>query len=187
MNVLMRAAATLAAALVVGVTGAVAADLDYDRYPSGGYKRHSAYEDHRYRDIYGPAPIPHKPAPRYYTADPIPVMPPAYVYRERVRERDVDSVYEPRAHRHSDFGSRTRVACVSRDEIKRRLVDEGWRDFHDLDLWDGVARIEARHRGELFVLNVDQCSGSVVSARRIARSDRGPYAYEDDRPRRPYY
>lgn len=193
MNGLIRAAGILAATLVVGVTGAVAADLEYDRAPSG-YKRHSAYEDHRYRDIYGPAPV-HKPAPRYYTAEPVPVVPPAYVYRERVRERDYEPVREPRAYipaeprgySRYDDAPRYRSACVSRDDVKRRLVSEGWRDFYDLDLRDGVARIEARHRGELFVLNVDHCTGSVVSVSKAGRSERGPYAYEDDRPRRPYY
>ncbi len=192
MNRLTLAAGALAASVVLGVTGAVAADLEYDRYPSG-YKRHSAYEDSRYRDIYGPAPAPHRAAPRYYTAEPIPVLPPAYVYRERSRDHDDDDLqprhYAPTYRRDTqrDDDTRYRMACVPREDIKRRLSDEGWRDFQDVELRGGVARIEARRRGEFYVLNVDRCSGDIVNAQKLGRSDGGSYAYEQDRPRRPYY
>lgn len=76
---------------------------------------------------------------------------------------------------------------MPREEIKRRLIDEGWREFQDLELRGGVARIEARRRGDVYVLKVDQCSGDIINAQRWGRSDGGSYAYEQDRLRRPYY
>jgi hypothetical protein len=187
----MLAAGALAAALVVGVTGAVAADLEYDRTPSSD-RRRSAYEDPRYRDIYGPAPIPHRAGRGYYTAEPVPPLPPAYVYRERARDRDDeddDRAYAPPDRRsfRRDHDTRTRTACAPHEEIKRRLIDEGWRDFQDIDLRGGLARIEARRRGDIYVLRIDQCSGDIVNAQRLGRSDGGSTAYEPDRPRRPYY
>lgn len=190
MNTLTLAAGALAAALVAGVTGVMAADLDHDRYRSG-YKRHSGDDAQRYRQSYGPAPIPHRAAPRYDTTEPVPFLPPAYVYRERARDRDDDddrtsAPFDRRGGYRNDE-PRTRTACVSREEIKDRLVDEGWRDFQDIELRGGVAQLEARRRGEFYVLKVDRCSGDIVNAQKLGRSDGGSYAYEQDRPRRPYY
>ena len=190
MNTLTLAAGALAVALVVGVTGAMAADLEHDRHRSG-YGRHSADDDQRYRHSHGPAPIPHRAAPRYYTADPVPLLPPAYVYRERARDRDDDDdrTYAPLDRRggYRNDDPRPRTACVSREEIKERLVDDGWRDFQDIELRGGVAQIEARRRGEFYVLKVDRCTGDIINAERLGRSDGGSTAYEQDRPRRPYY
>ena len=191
MKTLTLVAGALAAALFGGVTGAVAADFDRDRTPSDD-RRRSAYEEPRYRDSYGPAHVPHRAAPRYYTAEPEPLLPPAYVYRERSRDRDDDDDdrgYAPYDRRGAsrDDDPRTRTACVSRDEIKGRLVDDGWRNFQDIELRGGIARIEARRRGETYVLKVDRCSGDIVDARRLGRPDGGSFAYDQDRPRRPYY
>ena len=190
MKTFTLAASALAAAFVVGVSGAVAADLEHDR-PPNGYKRHSTYEDSRYRDSYRPEPIPHRAGPRYYTAEPVPLLPPAYVYGERARDRDDDDdrAYAPfdRRGARRDDDTRTHTACVSREEIKDRLLDEGWRDFQNIELRGGMARIEARRRSDVYVLKVDRCSGDIVNAKRLDRSDGGSYAYEQDRPRRPYY
>ena len=186
--------------MVVGATGASAADLEYERH-SSGYRteRHSSvYEDHRYRDIYGPAPIPHKHAPRYYKTEPAPLppIPHAHVYRDR--ELELDREPEPRSYgrpetrsyRPWDDGRRYHTACLPREEIKRKLVDEGWRDFTDLELRGNIARIEARRRnGDLFVLRVNRCSGNVVNAERLGDPRGRPYAYEHPPVRGPrsYY
>lgn len=180
-----RAAGALAAVLAIGVSSAGGADLDYDRYPGG--KRYSGYDE--------PAPIPYRSGTRIYTTEPVTVVPPAYVYRERARDLDDDDGRGPRAHIPSDRRAyyrdddpRYRAVCVPRDEIKRRLLDEGWRDFTDFELRGGVARVEARRRGDIYVLKVDRCSGDIVDARRLGRSLDRSFAYDEpDRPRRPYY
>ena len=166
-------AMVLAAALTGGAPMAMAADLDYGPAPSDRYS--SAYEDPRYRELYGAAPV--------YRGPPPPV-PPAYVYPEN----------EPRGYRRysevdrDDF--RHRQGCLPRSEIKNRLINEGWRDFHDLDLRPGVALLRARRpNGDLYDLKVDRCNGEIVRADVVERGRHVPYAY-DSGPRRyerPYY
>lgn len=175
------AAGVFAAALMAGTAGAFAADLDYGRVP---IDRHSAYEDPRYRDIYGPPPVAVVPAPppRYYSTAPVPPIPPAYVYRDR----DYDRHYRDR-----DFGryddDRVAAGCLPRDEIRRRLVNDGWREFRDLELRGDVARIRARRpSGDLYTLRIDRCSGEVVGTELLERGA-GPYAYDDRPAPRPYY
>ena len=164
MKALPLAATVLAAALLLGARPGAAADLDYDGVPPPD-RYGSAYEDPRYRDLYAPEPRPPVPAP------------PAPVYRDRFTE------WGPRPDWRSAEG------CLPRREITQRLVDEGWRDFHDLDLSREAARVSARRpNGDLFRLKVDRCNGEVVRADLIDRHDPGPYAWRDGPRRdRPYY
>jgi len=166
MKALPLAATVLAAAVLLGSGPGIAADLDYDGVPAPD-RYGSAYEDPRYRDLYAPEP------PRVYRFEPRPYAavppPPAPVYR----------------------GDDWRAAdgCLPRREITRRLLDQGWRDFHDLDLTRPAARVSARRpNGDLFRLKVDRCNGEVLRADLIDRHDPGPYAWRDGPRRdRPYY
>ena len=184
MHALSLVAAAFAATMAIGST-ALAADLDYDRHYDHGYKKRysSTYDDHRYSDLYAPPPRGYKPAPGYHHVDPPLPIPPTVVHRERVYRygRD-DDRFEPRVVRRPEV----RTACLARDEIKARLLDEGWRDFRDVERHGDVIEVEARRRGEdLYALKVDRCSGDIVQSTRLER----PYAYDPgyDRPRRPYY
>lgn len=179
-------ACVIAAAVLIGPQTAAAADLDYRTVPAPD-RYSQAYEDPRYRDLYAPEPraeprgysyAPQPYAPQYVPA-PHPV-PQAYVYRDGYRERDRDRFDE---RRYSD-------ACLPRGEIKRRLSDGGWHDFHDLDSTGNVTRVKARrHNGDLFALKVDRCNGEVVRADLIERGGIGPYADGSSQRRyeRPYY
>lgn len=176
------AAGAVAAVLMVGAQSARAADLDYGRVP---VDRYSAYEDPRYRAIYGPPPIAVAPpppiAPRYYSTAPAPApVPPGYVYRDR------DPYYDRPARDRFFEDDRVAAGCVARDEIRRRLVDDGWREFRDLELRGDVARIRARRpNGDHYALRIERCTGEIVASELIERAP-VPYAYED-RPARPYY
>lgn len=179
MKALSLAAALLAAAVVVGSKPADAADLDYRGVPPPD-RYSSAYEDPRYRDIYGPEPRVYAPAPRYEPA-PHPV-PPGYVYRDGRGERY--------AERGPADDWRYAHGCLPRGEIKQRLVDGGWHDFFDLDIAGRSTRVKARRpNGDLFALKVDRCSGEVLRADLIERGGIGPYAYGGSprRYERPYY
>ena len=182
MKALPLTASVLAAALLLGARPVAAADLDYGYGPAPD-RYASAYEDPRYRDLYAPEPAPgYRYAPRPYVAVPPPPgpVPPGYVYRgpDRFAEWGPDEDWR--------YGA----GCLPRREIKRRLVDEGWRDFHDLDIARSTARVKARRpNGDLFQLKVDRCNGEVLRADALYRQGPGPYAWRDGpRPyERPYY
>ena len=99
MKVVPLSAGLIAAALAVGAPSARAADLDYGPVGPG---RYSAYEDPRYRDIYGPPGV-YSEERRIYREVPSVPVPPA-------------SVYAPRRYGYDDYN-----ACLPREEIKRRL------------------------------------------------------------------
>ncbi len=181
MKALPLTATLLAAAVLLGIRPVAAADLDYGHVPSPDRYR-SAYEDPRYRDLYAPEPPrPYRYEPRpYASAPPVPPVPPGYVYRER--------------ERFAEWGPsedwRYASGCLPRREIKRRLVDEGWHGFHDIDVSRQVARVKARRpNGDIYRLKVDRCNGEVLRADRIDHYGIGPYAWrgEPRRHERPYY
>jgi hypothetical protein len=170
MKALSLSATLLAAAVAVTTLPAFAADLDYRVVP-GPDRYGSAYDDPRYRDLYGPEPRvytyrPQPYEPRYEVPRVAPV-PPGYVYRDRYAERYAEG-------------------CLPRREIRRRLHEDGWTEFHDVELRGETARMQARRRnGDLFALKVDRCSGDVLKAELLERvgpvpyADRGgPYRYE---------
>lgn len=169
MTKLSLTAGVVAAALATG-TSALAADLDYHRGSTDRYS--SAYEDPRYRDLYAPEPRGYS---YEYRAEPPPPVPPAFVFRHNEPPRHYDHRYSDYRHgdrRHSSY-------CVPREEAKRRLINDGWRDFHDLELRDDVARVRARRpNGDLYDLKVDRCSGEIVHSNFLQRGY-GPYAYDN--------
>jgi len=168
MTKLSLTAGVCAVALMAGAS-AQAADLDYRHVPTDRYS--SAYEDPRYRDLYAPEPRVHG---YDYRAVPPPPVPPAYVYR--------DDPPPYRDHRYSDYrygGDRYGSACLPREEAKRRLISEGWRDFHDIELRNDVAKLRARRpNGDVYDLKIDRCSGEIVHSRLLQRGY-GPYAYDN--------
>lgn len=193
MRAIVLAASVLAAALTAGATGSRAADLGERPYI---YDRQSSpYDDPRYRDLYGPSrpyaeapPAYDHPPPGYYRPAPTPR---GYVYRDRP-----DDSYRPypapRRYSYAEPYAPPPVAraCLHREEIKRRLVEEGWRDFRDVELRPDAVRVHARRpSGDLYVLRVDRCTGEIVNSRLLERGQYGPYAY-GTAPRRydrPYY
>lgn len=181
MKALPLTAKVLAAALLLGGRPSAAADLDYGYVPPPD-RYGSAYDDPRYRDLYAPEP------PRAYRFEPRPYagvpppgpVPPGYVYREHDRFAE----WGPGP------GWRMSAGCLPRREIRRRLIDEGWSDFHGIEITGPTARVSARRpSGELFRLKVDRCNGEVVRADRIRHHGPRPYAWRDDSRRyeRPYY
>jgi len=162
MKALPFAASLLAAAVLLGSRPGVAADLDYGYVPPPD-RYGSDYEDPRYRDLYGPE----RSRVYHYERRSYAVVPPAPVYRD-----DPFIGWGPRPDwRFAD-------GCLPRREITQRLIDEGWRDFHDLDLSRHSARVSARRpNGDLFRLKVDRCNGEVLRADGIDRHGPGPFAW----------
>ncbi len=169
MKTLSLSAGVIAAALALAAGSATAADLDYGRVPPPD-RYGSAYDDPRYRDLYGPEPArpyayaPEPYAPRRdhrYDERPSGPLPPGFVYRDRFA---------------GDYDER----CLPRHVIKKRLHREGWSNFQDIDLRGDVARVEARREnGDLFKLKVDRCTGDILKAELLERYDVGPYAYRE--------
>lgn len=180
MKAMTLSAGVLAAALGMAVTAVSAADLDYDDVPPRD-RFGSAYEDPRYRDLYAPTPPrAYTYAPRPYEPAPHPV-PPGYVYRDRAPERSGWADRDEGAVAHG---------CLPHREIHRRLVEDGWHDFHDLEMRRNSALVNARRpNGDTFALKVDRCNGEVLRTDLIGRGGIGPYANRGDRWRsgRPYY
>jgi hypothetical protein len=169
--------AALAVLLISLPVGASAGDI-YDKAPRHG----SAYDDPRYADIYGDAPVRRYEPPRY--APPPSYGPPRYAER-----------YEPREHSEYDDRSRyylrpmpgvrrfdgrryaDRGGCVDRRDIRDQLIAEGWRDFNDLEIRGEVALITARRpNGHAYRLKLDRCSGDILHARALNESPYDSYA-----------
>jgi len=174
MTMLNRAARLLAVAASCLPFAAGAADLDYSAPPYDPYaSRHgSPYDDPRYRDMYEipAAPPRYAPPPRSFTRS----------YR--------DDGYLPPLNappRFSDAPLYDR--CIARGEIRSRLADDGWGDFHDLDIRGEVAFVKARRpSGRIFELKVDRCTGDIVRASPLGPIYSGPYAGGDPRHDRAY-
>ena len=174
MRLIAVATGAIALLTVAGGTPARAADLGYGE-PSERYR--SAYEDERYRGIYGPPPA---------------SVSRRYVEKEKVEEHYVveDDDYDdkrlapPHAYRYSD---RSAYDCVPRHVIRDRLFREGWQDFEEIDVRHRVAIVEARRPNGLpYRLKIDRCSGDVVSAHPLAPIPGRPYAYGPRRHYGPY-
>ena len=189
------AARVIALAVLASPAAALAADLDDDAgAPHGRAGYDSPYDDPRYRDIYR---LPDPPAPRYAEpierryAEPPYREPPPPPYRSRGSSKD-DGYLEPMPAPPRFAPPRPRYAerpgeCLTRHEIRTRLRDDGFSDFHDIEPRGRSVLVTARRpSGHLFDLEVDRCTGDILSARRL-ESDRGrPYAYEPP-PVRRYY
>ncbi|MEQ1615140.1 MAG: hypothetical protein ABL904_20515, partial [Hyphomicrobiaceae bacterium] len=163
------------AALTAQTLSSGAADI-YDRY--GSRSSSSAYEDPRYADIYTiPAPPPRyaAPAPRYERP---------YAYDDdapppRDRHGYLRPIDPPRYRS-------AQPACLPHQEIRRTLMDDGWRDFRDLEFRGDIAVVHARRpNGQPYALKIDRCSGDIVRARPLG--DRPvPYAYRERYGERTY-
>ena len=126
MRLIAVASGAIALLTLAGGPPARAADLGYGE-PSDRYR--SAYEDHRYRDLYGPPPgkFSHR-----------------YVEKEEIEENYAvdDDDYEERrlvprrTYRYSD---RYAYDCTPRHVIRDRLFRQGWQDFEEIDVRRDVA------------------------------------------------
>ena len=159
-----------------------------------GPRASSPYDDPRYGDIYQhPTPPPRYAEPRYVEppiAEPRYIDPPRYAeprYEPPRKYYDEAPVVPHRRygylepmnprHDHPRHDYRNGSGCVPQGEIKRSLINEGWVDFHDLELRGDVARVQARRpNGQLYVLKVDRCSGEIVHSRPL-HDGRVPYGY----------
>jgi hypothetical protein len=158
----------LAAVAALAAVPALAADLDHpDRTP---------YDDPRYSDIYShPAP-----QPRY--AHPVP---PAPVYRD---DRYAPPQYAPPPPPARQYGGYA-GECTPRENVRLRLENRGWHDFHDAQPMGEVVHIRARRpSGRLFDLTLDRCSGELLAVEQIdGRAAHAPPPPPDWRWRdRPY-
>lgn len=172
MRLIAMATGAIALMTLAGGTPARAADLGYGE-PSDRYR--SAYEDQRYRDLYGP--------------------PPGRVSRRYVEKEEIEERYAVEDDDYDDkrlapparvYGYQDRFAydCTPRHVIRDRLYRQGWQDFREIDVRREVVVVEARRPNGLpYRLRIDRCSGDVVSAHPLAPVPGGPYAYG---PRRYY-
>jgi hypothetical protein len=93
--------------------------------------------------------------------------------------------------------------CARSEQVRRRLTDSGWQDFHDGHQQGDMVVMKARRpNGRVFELTLHRCSGQIVEVRplegrpygggpyafnRRYDNDRPPYGYDEDRwPDRPY-
>ncbi|MFN3743740.1 MAG: hypothetical protein ACK4TL_03450 [Hyphomicrobiaceae bacterium] len=175
MRLIAVATGAIALLTLAGGPPARAADLGYGD-PSDRYR--SAYEDDRYRDLYGPPPG------KYSRR---------YVEKEEIEENYAvdDDDYEEkrlvprRAYRYSD---RYAFDCTPRHVIRDRLFRQGWQDFEEIDVRRDVTIVVARRPNGLpYRLKIDRCTGDVVSARPLAPVPGGPYAYGPRRYYGPYF
>lgn len=155
-------AAALAGAAGLGMAASIAHATDLYN-PDPPARHGSAYDDPRYADLYGHPPPRgetyrryENPAPdrRDNYAGPIP--------RERVYRDDDDRGGYDR--RYADQG---RAGCPSKDQISRRLERDGWSGFNNPHVIDrDTATVDARRpNGRPFQLQLDRCTGEVLSAR----------------------
>lgn len=174
MRLIAVATGAIALLSLAGGIPAGAADLGYGS-PSDRYR--SAYEDPRYRDLYGSTPG--RIARRY-------------VEREEIEERyaaDDDDYDDKRlsAPRDYRYGERYADACTPRHVIRDRLYRQGWNDFQEIDLRRRMAVVEARRPNGLpYRLKIDRCTGDIVSAQPMAPVPSRPYAYGPRRHYGPY-
>lgn len=163
-------------------TAATAADI-YDNYNP---RASSPYDDPRYSDVYK-HPVPPQQRytePRY--AEPRYVEPQYVEPRHDAQPRYYDEGPRVPTNRYGylepmnpRYQHRNQPTCVPHGEIRRALINEGWRDFQDLELRGEVAKVQARRpNGQLYALKVDRCSGEIVHSQPL-HDGRSPYAYRD--------
>jgi hypothetical protein len=159
-------AASLLAAAVCVPMGAYAADVDDD-------DDRGAYSDPRRKNVPPPGPGYNdryddddedgRPVPKKFSA-PAPFAPPGNKYSDR--------------------------NCVRSAEVRQRLTDSGWQDFHDGHQQGEMVVMRARRpNGRLFELTLHRCSGQVVEVRPLEGRPfgGGPYAFNRPYPYdRPY-
>jgi hypothetical protein len=169
---------------------AQAADLDYRSVPNDRYG--SAYEDPRYADLYAPAP-PRRPVIEHhaYGHAPIPQEPVYRHYAPRHEPRYHEPVPPPHTYGYQPYPSAPRYTerpgCTTPRAAQRALEQEGWRDFANLTLRGETAVINARRPdGRAFKLQLDRCTGDLVSARPIDPRLYGPRVFGEYRDPRTF-
>lgn len=190
MKRLIMAAGLLAAAAWAQAPPAQAADLDY----TAPYKSGSPYDDPRYGDIY------RHPEQRRYAApyqedrryedrryEDRRYLPPMRSDRDDCADCDPPPPYR----RYSDAEPRhdgRGPHCLPKAEIKHGLLREGWRDFHDPELREQVAWLNARRpSGRLFRIKIDRCTGEILKAQAIDGPTPAPWAHQQRRFDRHYW
>ena len=159
-----------AVAGVLGLYGAAAEAADLSDGPRYG----SAYEDPRYRGIYGDEE-------------------PAYRDRYREERRYLPPMRDERPRRYSEYDDgydRNGDGCMPKRQIRLRLERQGWGDFHNIDLRPRIAFFDARRPdGRLYRLKIDRCSGEVLQGTALdgPRWRGRPYAYGSRRYDREYW
>jgi hypothetical protein len=79
-------------------------------------------------------------------------------------------------------GKYSGMQCARSEQVRQRLADSGWLDFHDGHQQGDMVVMKARRQsGRLFELTLNRCSGQVVEVRPLEGGRFGPYAYN-----RPY-
>lgn len=171
------AAGLIAALQLAGAPVATAADI---YRPYGTPRSEAPDEDSRYSDIFRYPPpryaAPPYARPRGYDRDTYPDgdepdHPSRWTDRRRGSDYLAPMPYPP------GFGDRQGVydrraggdwdtaGCVPRHEIRRGLIRDGWSDFDDLELREGMAIVRARRPdGQPYRLRIDRCSGEIVRA-----------------------
>jgi hypothetical protein len=109
--------------------------------------------------------------------------PPPYAeqrYRVPPQAYDDDDV-PPQPRRYT--GPAHGRVCARSDEVRARLDDMGWRDFHGGHEQGPMVVLRARRpSGRLFELSLDRCSGEIMEARPLEARPLGPFAYNRPRP-----
>jgi hypothetical protein len=156
----MRRWVLAAGLLAAAAPPALAADIDDEPPPipkSGVYERF--------------APKVPPPPPGYdYEDDDFDGPPPAKKYTDA-------PPYGPPPKKFTDappYGK----ACVRSEEVRERLTNHGWHDFHAGQPAGQVVTLRARRpSGRLFELTLHRCSGQIVDARPLEPRPHGPYAF----------
>jgi hypothetical protein len=164
----LLAAGLLAAAIA---SPAQAADLDGDDPPPRSWP-HSGLNNGPYAE------------PRYARPAPSPS------YRDDDDDDDNDRYSAgPRPRKYSNVPPRYAPpqtnTCVRSEQVRDRLSNEGWRDFHDgKPTGDDLVTLRARRpSGRLFELTLHRCTGQLLESRPLQLRPFGPYAYrQPDRP-----
>ena len=139
--------------------GAPAFAADLGAYPRYGYNDTERYYDDRYGDRHSEPP--------YYDRR---AEPPRGSWKDDDAP-NYAAPYQPRGSSSS---------CLLNGEVRSHLVRQGWTDFRGIELHRNVAILAARRPdGLLYRLQVDRCSGVIVSA--VLIEDRPSY------PPRGYY
>jgi hypothetical protein len=118
--------------------------------------------------------------------------PPGSGYNDRYDDDDDDRPVPKKFSTPPPFGPPgnrySNQNCVRSGEVRQRLTESGWQDFHDGHQQGDMVVMKARRpSGRLFELTLHRCSGQLVEVRPLeGRQFGGPYAfnrpYRYDRP-----
>ena len=73
-------------------------------------------------------------------------------------------------------GVRVRRACMTNNEIRRGLRDEGWSDIRFIDRDGNWVRVVAEwdDNGRYYTMRINRCTGKVRDIERVRRRSNGP-------------